>query len=175
MEINEVAEKHCGACHGAKGQNATPEFPKLAGQTYDYLVKQIKNFQSGLRRGIIMSAQLKGVSEPDVLALAKYFSNQRLTPSPPQDEAPDTSGQKIYAEGVADVGMPPCATCHGPLAHGKLEVPRLAGQHADYLAAQLIRFCDERMPAGQTSRHPPPIRLTEDEIDSVSDYLASLE
>ena len=40
----------CGACHGADGNSAAPNFPKLAGQGERYLLKQMNDIKSGNRK-----------------------------------------------------------------------------------------------------------------------------
>ncbi|TGD70202.1 c-type cytochrome, partial [Mangrovimicrobium sediminis] len=37
----------CGACHGADGNSAVPNFPKLAGLGEKYLFKQLKDIRDG--------------------------------------------------------------------------------------------------------------------------------
>ena len=46
-------------------------------------------------------------------------------------------GRQIYEKGVESVGVPACAACHGPDAHGMGDFPRLAGQHSQYVLKQL--------------------------------------
>ena len=172
---SEIVERQCSICHGAKGQGSNPTFPKLAGQNFDYLVKQIRNFKSGVRRGTMMWAQLQNIADLEILELARYFSNQPLTPSLLHDVALRKSGQDIHVAGLTARGIPPCAICHGPVARGQQHVPRLAGQHADYIAAQLNRFIDDTRANGQTGTHPVALLLADDEIRAVSYFLSGLE
>jgi cytochrome c553 len=44
-----VANGGCPACHGL-GLTGANQFPRLAGQGYDYLLKQLDNFAAGTRR-----------------------------------------------------------------------------------------------------------------------------
>ena len=37
--------KPCAACHGPDGNSASPAFPKIAGQYYDYLVKALTRYK----------------------------------------------------------------------------------------------------------------------------------
>ena len=67
----------CAACHGADGNSPTgPDFPRLAGQHYDYLLKALKDYKSGARKNPIMSGQASGLSTQDMADLAAYFSSQ---------------------------------------------------------------------------------------------------
>jgi len=67
----------CKACHGADGNTPTgPDFPRLAGQHYDYLLKALKDYKSGARKNPIMGGQVGGLSVQDMADLAAYFSTQ---------------------------------------------------------------------------------------------------
>ncbi|MGB5081081.1 MAG: cytochrome c [Burkholderiales bacterium] len=68
----------CAACHGPEGNSPTgPEFPRLAGQHYDYLLKALRDYKSGSRKDPVMSAQAAALSPQDMADLAAYFSDQR--------------------------------------------------------------------------------------------------
>ena len=70
----------CAACHGAEGNAPTmPDFPRLAGQHYDYLLKTLRDYKSGARKNPIMGGQVSGLSAQDMADLAAYFSNQKGT------------------------------------------------------------------------------------------------
>lgn len=73
---NEKA-KSCAACHGETGVSAAPDFPKIAGQHADYLVKALNDYKKGARKNPIMSAQAANLSRQDIEDLAAYFSNQQ--------------------------------------------------------------------------------------------------
>lgn len=68
----------CAACHGADGNTPTaPDFPRLAGQHYDYLLKALRDYKSGSRKNPIMGGQVSGLSTQDMADLAAYFSSQK--------------------------------------------------------------------------------------------------
>ena len=70
----------CAACHGADGNTPTgPDFPRLAGQHEDYLLKALKDYKSGARKNPIMGGQVGGLSVQDMADLAAYFANQKGT------------------------------------------------------------------------------------------------
>lgn len=73
----EKKAKPCEACHGPGGNSASPEFPKLAGQHYDYLVKSLNDYKSGARKNPIMAPQAANLSKRDISDLAAYYSRQR--------------------------------------------------------------------------------------------------
>jgi cytochrome c553 len=68
--------KSCAACHGVDGNSAAPDFPRLAGQHYDYLVKSLSDYKSGERKNAIMAPQAANLSKRDIEDLAAYFSQQ---------------------------------------------------------------------------------------------------
>lgn len=173
--VRGVATYRCGGCHGQGGQGANPMFPKLAGQNADYLMRQILNFKSGERRGAVMFYQLGDLSATDIRGLAEYFSRQILVPSPIFDRAVQKTGRALYFEGNPMNAVAACVQCHGADARGSGLMPRIAGQHAEYIAEQIYRFIDSDRLAGQTRHHPDKLLLTHDEIRAVSVYLSSLD
>ena len=69
--------KTCAACHGADGNSASADFPKLAGQHYDYLVKSMQGYKAGTRKNPIMAPMGANLSQRDMEDLAAYFSSQQ--------------------------------------------------------------------------------------------------
>ena len=69
--------KTCAACHGPDGNSAAPDFPRLAGQHYDYLVKALSDYKSGERKNAIMAPQAANLTLRDMQDLAAYFSHQQ--------------------------------------------------------------------------------------------------
>ena len=69
--------KVCAACHGENGVSQTPDFPKLAGQYNDYLVRALGDYKSGARKNPIMAGQAANLKKEDIADLAAYFSGQQ--------------------------------------------------------------------------------------------------
>jgi cytochrome c553 len=68
----------CAACHGADGNTPTgPDFPRLAGQHYDYLLKTLRDYKSGARKNPIMGAQVGNLNPQDMADLAAFYSSQK--------------------------------------------------------------------------------------------------
>jgi len=67
----------CAACHGPDGNSPAPDFPKIAGQHYDYLLKALKDYQSGARKNPIMAPLVANLTQRDIEDLAAYYSGQR--------------------------------------------------------------------------------------------------
>jgi len=66
----------CAACHGADGNSAAADFPRLAGQHYDYLVKSLKDYKSGARKNAIMSPLVANLTQRDFEDLAAFYAHQ---------------------------------------------------------------------------------------------------
>jgi cytochrome c553 len=165
----------CAACHGEDGNSTEATFPKLAGQTKEYLTKQLNNFISGKRKNDIMSPMASALKPNDIEALATYFSSQKLTPSSQQDQQLVEAGQKIFMEGIEASDVPVCAGCHQANAEGTGIYPRLAGQHADYIFLQLKNFSTAER-SNDVSRFMRVVakHMTEQEMRAVAVYLSGL-
>lgn len=68
------AANTCIGCHGPQGISASPLWPNLAGQKEAYLMKQLTDFRSGARKDPLMNPLAAALSDQDIAALAKYFS-----------------------------------------------------------------------------------------------------
>jgi cytochrome c553 len=72
------AKEVCAACHGADGNSPiAPDFPKLGGQHYDYLLHSLKAYKSGARKNAVMAAQVEKLSTRDMENLAAYYAAQK--------------------------------------------------------------------------------------------------
>jgi cytochrome c553 len=69
--------KVCAACHGENGVSQAPDFPKLAGQYNDYIVRALNDYKSGARKNPIMAGQVANLKKEDIEDLAAYFSSQQ--------------------------------------------------------------------------------------------------
>ena len=66
----------CAACHGPDGNSIAPDFPRLAGQHYDYLVHSISSYKNGTRKNPIMAPQVEKLTQRDIEDLAAFYSQQ---------------------------------------------------------------------------------------------------
>ncbi len=67
----------CTACHGETGLSADPNYPVLAGQYRDYLVKALGDYRSGKRTNVIMANFAGQLSNQDIEDLAAWYSSQQ--------------------------------------------------------------------------------------------------
>ena len=75
-EAGKEKSRTCAACHGPDGNSATGDFPRLAGQHYDYLLKAMKDYKSGARKNPMMMPMMTNVSARDMEDLAAFYSQQ---------------------------------------------------------------------------------------------------
>lgn len=68
----------CANCHGTNGKAQDGSaVVSLAGMPKDYIVKQMKDFQSGARPATIMHQLAKGYSDAQIDQIASYFAAQK--------------------------------------------------------------------------------------------------
>ena len=74
-ELGRAKSASCAACHGADGRGIAPNFPVLAGQYADYLVKSLKQYRSGERNNALMAPLAADLSDADIADLAAYYAS----------------------------------------------------------------------------------------------------
>ena len=85
-----------------------------------------------------MKGVARDLDEPTMQALGDYFAKQTPMAGRITDSHADVArGKTLYLDGDANKGLLACQMCHGPDAKGQGPIPRLAGQHADYVLVQL--------------------------------------
>ncbi len=174
-----IGTQVCAACHGPDGNGITPpnpDYPKLAGKQPEYLLKQLKDFQAGKRKNDIMSGMVANLSPDDMANLAFYFAAQKNKSNVVNNPELLEFGKKFYTDGNPDQGVPACAGCHQPDGGGTSTYPHLAGQHASYVYQQMKRFASgERDNDRGLVMQSLAMRMTEQEMKAVSEYVTSLK
>ena len=66
---------NCANCHGTLG-NAQGAMPSLAGGQKSYIIEQMRAFRDGKRPATIMHQLAKGYTDPQIDAIAEFFSRQ---------------------------------------------------------------------------------------------------
>jgi len=171
-----IVNQVCAACHSVDGNSTTAANPKLAGLTAEYINKQLTNFKSGERKNVVMSGIVAKLAPQDMLNLAAYFSAQQPKPGTSKDQELALLGQKIYRGGVLGAGVPACASCHGPQGKGiPTQFPRLAGQHSDYVYAQLNNFrVGTRANDAAKMMRSIAAKMTDGDMKAVASYIQGL-
>ncbi|MBE9532487.1 MAG: cytochrome c4 [Proteobacteria bacterium] len=166
----------CAACHGMDGNSPTNMFPKIAGQGEAYLVKQITEFKTGVRKNAMMAPMVAGLTDQDIADLSAYFASNKTTAGAVSEELVD-AGQALYRGGNKESGVPACMACHGPTGAGVPAAgwPALSGQYPAYTEAQLKAFADgSRDNDSNSMMRDIAAKMTADEIKAVSSFVAGL-
>lgn len=166
--------KTCESCHGPGGNSTVSSTPRLNGQMPGYIIARLQDFLDLTRETTQASAAMNDIAHSvnglnnQRPAIAEYFARQ--TPTPANPGSPASLGARIFASGVPADQVPACQTCHGAQAEGSGSVPRLAGQHADYLRTQLWAL-NEALRESNTM-HQNADKLSSDQIEALVTYLA---
>jgi cytochrome c553 len=169
-----ISTSVCAACHTSDGSRGAAANPIIQGQHPDYLVKQLAEFKVGKRDNPVMKAMAAPLSEADMKNVAAFYASKQPKPGFAKSKDLVAHGEKIYRGGVAERSIPACSGCHGPSGAGMpAQYPPQAGQHADYVEAQLAAF-------RSGARHNNPVmtavaaKLNDRDIKAVADYVAGL-
>lgn len=172
-----IAGQVCAACHMPDGNSAIPQNPKLAGQSAEYISRQLAAFKANERKNPIMMSMAAGLSPEDMANVAAWFSSQKPAVLGAKDKELAEAGQKLYRGGKAGAAVPACAGCHSPDGAGIPALyPRLASQHPDYVMAQLKAFrAGERSNGNAAQMVAIAQRLSDQDIAALAEYVSSLK
>ena len=133
----------CGACHGMDGNSSDAQYPKLAGQNEQYIVRQLTDFKAGKRQNPIMMGMAAPLSTQDMHDLGAYFASKTPLPGV-ADQALVEHGEALFRQGDATRGIPACMACHSIDGRGNpgAKYPQLTSQHAQYVEATLKAWHD---------------------------------
>ncbi len=70
-----VLTNTCFSCHGTDGKSAG-DMPTIAGKSEDYITQKLKAFKSGELEATVMDRIVKGFTDDEIAALAKFFSGK---------------------------------------------------------------------------------------------------
>lgn len=129
----------CARCHGIDGAGGgAGSFPRLAGQSRDYLLHALNAYADGTRPSGMMQPIAAAVTPEDRARLATYYAAMS---APATRAAAADAGARLAATGDPARGIAACDACHATDGISPL-YPRLAGQHAWYLRQQLTLWRD---------------------------------
>ena len=174
-----IKSQTCIACHSVDGNTVTPIWPKIAGLSESYALKQLLDFQkgeTGPRYNPTMYGIVQNLNKQDLEDLAAYYATQTMTIGEAQPDQV-ALGQAIYRGGNLATGVPACAACHGPTGNGNSLAlfPKLSGQNSAYIVEQMSNFKNNKR-----SNDPNHImrdiaaKMTDKEIEAVASYVAGL-
>jgi cytochrome c553 len=179
VEKGKLKSAQCAACHMSDGNSVVSIWPKIAGQHFGYIYKQLKHFkqgEKGPRYNPIMLGIVNNLSDEDLLDLSAYFSSMKMSEGKALSEHVEL-GRRIYHGGNVQNNIPACAACHDVRGQGNLagKIPRLSGQHSDYTVDQLNKY-----KSGERSTDPNAImrtismKMSDEEMKAVSSYIEGL-
>ena len=179
----------CNSCHGNEGLgDDAMGTPRLAGQGFNFLVKQLQDFHDDKRKDetmFIMNTNAKGLNDQDKRDVAAYAASLE-GPDKGSDLAQVKEmgtvpvgqrhlGKALAQYGSPDRGIPACHSCHGFNGRGSFPVyPRLAGQKYVYLVNQLKKWRDgSRANDPMAQMREVAKNMTDDDIHNVATFLTN--
>ncbi|WP_158756341.1 c-type cytochrome [Dyella sp. S184] len=168
----------CGACHGLDGNSSDAQYPKLAGQSEQYIVRQLTDFKAGKRQNPIMLGMATPLSEQDMHDIGAYFASKTPLPGV-ADQALVAHGEQLFREGDTKRDIPACMACHSIDGRGNpgAMYPELTSQHAQYIQATLKSWHDGTTWGDDPhSQIMPSIaqKLDADDIAALASYIEGL-
>jgi cytochrome c553 len=168
----------CQECHGVDGISTDAKVPHHAGQIADYLIKQLKNFQSGERSHQVMTVMAEDLSTEDIADIAAYFASQKPMQGDKVNRV-NPVAYNLFNSGDQARGIPACNSCHGVNGKGKITdtvvYPMIGGQREIYLRGQLVNWkLNERHNSPEGVMNKVAQLLNEDEIDALAYYISGL-
>ena len=79
IKAGRQAAQVCEVCHGLDGKSKIPEAPNIAGQSAQYIIKQLNDFKAGERKNEMMSVIVPMLSDKQIEDLAAYYSAIEVT------------------------------------------------------------------------------------------------
>merc|ERR1712066_61943 len=120
IEEGKKKSLECTACHMSDGNSSVTIWPKIAGQHFGYIYKQLKYFkegEKGPRYNPIMLGIVHKLSDQDLLDLSAYFSSNKMSSGKALSQHV-VLGRKIYHGGNIENNIPACAACHDVRGQG---------------------------------------------------------
>jgi len=166
--------RECAACHGPSGGGSkNGDVPRIAGQHLTVIVRQLVDYRHDLRWDIRMEhyAGRKLLDHPQsIVDIAGFISQLTGDPS-------NSVGTGLLVGHGATVYASRCARCHGAEGEGNAtsRIPRLAGQHYEYLLRQMYDAVDGRRPNFSPAHIRILAKLERDDLLGLADFLARSE
>ena len=131
----------CAQCHAYNGaSDGSGAFPRIAGQSAFYLVKELRDYASRVRTNAVMTPIAQALSSADIADVTAYYASVKAPylPLASPDAMLIERGGQLAKIGDAAKDLQACDSCHGPGGAGEPPaIPYLAGQYEHYIALQL--------------------------------------
>lgn len=165
--------ERCTECHSneavaaASKRGSEGKYPRLVGQSREYLMKQLRDFRSGERQHDFMAIMARNLDDADAADIAAYFAGLPVMQGDGSGET--AAARELYAN--------TCMACHGKAGKGQA----LAGASSPVIGGQEWRYLDKQLRdwrSGERRNHADGAMnrvtrgLTDSEIQALADYLA---
>jgi cytochrome c553 len=157
----------CLACHGEGGNSRTPLVPSIAGQPEFFITNQLIYMREGVRPTPPMTPFVEKLTDPEIEALARIIAS---LPAARSEEEVDAA---LAARGASLADQLRCASCHLPDYRGQEQMPRLAGQRIDYMAAAMKAYRDSQRPGADPMMSNVVVGLSDPDIHALAHHVAS--
>jgi cytochrome c553 len=158
----------CDACHGPNGNAVIPQNPKLAGQSWRYIYIQLKDFKEGRRKDPVMSPMVADLTRDEMIELGNYYAAQKPSPSKYTVDSAKVAAGRAKSDEVL------CPMCHLGGFVGQNEIPRVAGQHYEYVVKQLKDFKSKTRTNDAGNMTSVAGTLSDQDIDNLAQYITNL-
>ena len=160
-------------CRGLPVSTRDGGVPRIAGQHISVLAKQLVDYRHDRRWDIRMEHFADNHHLVDAQAIADVTAYVHELKA---DASPGVGDGELVAHGANVYGRR-CEGCHGESAQGsaKKMIPRLAGQHYDYVMRQIYDAADGRRPNFSAAHVRMLATLERRDIVGLADYLSRLD
>jgi cytochrome c553 len=163
----------CVACHGADGNGETSgASPRIAGQHFRVIVKQLVDFRHGKR----WDFRMEGMADQHHLGGPQDIADVAVHVAGLEQPGVRGVGSGEFADEGKRLYAAHCQSCHGKDAQGDSSrgIPLLAGQHYAYLMRQMYDAVDGRRPALPRLHSQRIAPLDFQQVRALSDYLSRI-
>ena len=157
----------CKHCHGEDGNSKRNYIPNLAEQNPIYLFTAFEKFANGERSDFVMSKLAKSLPLEERVNIALYYGQQKVVVTPTDSADLQQQGQVKF--------MQVCQGCHGANGEGKEDMPRLAGQPAEYISRTLKNFRSKDPSRATSIMLSIAENMSDEDIASVASYIQALD
>jgi cytochrome c553 len=171
LDHGETLFRECARCHGPSGGGSEDgRIPRIAGQHFNVLVRQIVDYRHAERWDI----RMEHYAGRSLLADSQSIADVSAYVSALSRNQPRQVGDGTLVKHGAAVFASRCASCHGRSGEGddSAVIPRVSGQHFDYLLRQMYDAVDGRRPNFSSAHVRLLAKLERDDLVGVADYLA---
>ena len=163
------AQEICIACHGPGGNSASPAIPSIAGQPKLFIENQLVLIREELRPSPQMLPVVKGMNDAEITRLAEHFSKL-----PAKSVETGQANPRLAQRAIERAKALRCGVCHLADFKGQKQVPRLAAQREDYLAAEMRAYRDNKRKGGDTIMAAALYGVSDADIDALAHFMSRL-